>query len=140
MKCQVKKLDTAKAICYNVQAVKERCLTREVPVADRIEIGWLFDFYGPLLTERQQKLLALYCNEDFSLSEIAAREGISRQGVYDAVHRAARQLEDYETQLGLLKRYQSMTQGLEEGLSALESGQTQRAKEILMRLLSQEEE
>ena len=58
-------------------------------MADRIEIGWLFDFYGPLLTERQRKLLALYCNEDFSLSEIAAREGISRQGVYDAVHRAA---------------------------------------------------
>ena len=86
-------------------------------MADRIEIGWLFDFYGPLLTERQRKLLALYCNEDFSLSEIAAREGISRQGVYDAVHRAARQLEDYERQLGL-----------------------QRAKEILERLLSQEEE
>ena len=103
-------------------------------MADRIEIGWLFDFYGPLLTERQRNLLALYCNEDFSLSEIAAREGISRQGVYDAVHRAARQLEDYERQLGLLKRYQSMTQGLEEGLSALESGQTQRAKEILERL------
>ena len=103
-------------------------------MADRIEIGRLFDFYGPLLTERQRKLLALYCNEDFS------REGISRQGVYDAVHRAARQLEDYERQLGLLKRYQSMTQGLEEGLSALESGQTQRAKEILERLLSQEEE
>ena len=76
-------------------------------MADRIEIGWLFDFYGPLLTERQQKLLALYCNEDFSLSEIAAREGISRQGVYDAVHRAARQLEDYETQLahGLKRLY-----------------------------------
>ena len=35
-------------------------------MADRIEIGWLFDFYGPLLTERQRKLLALYCNEDFS--------------------------------------------------------------------------
>ena len=46
-------------------------------MADRIEIGWLFDFYGPLLTERQQKLLALYCNEDFSLSEIAAREGFT---------------------------------------------------------------
>ncbi|MFR6025844.1 MAG: DNA-binding protein [Christensenellales bacterium] len=108
-------------------------------MADRIEIGWLFDFYGPLLTERQQKLLALYCNEDFSCRK-SPRERHFRQGVYDAVHRAARQLEDYETQLGLLKRYQSMTQGLEEGLSALESGQTQRAKEILMRLLSQEEE
>ena len=109
-------------------------------MADRIEIGRLFDFYGPLLTERQRKLLALYCNEDFSLSEIAARDGISRQGLYDAGHRAARLLEDYVRQLGLLKRYQSMTQGLEEGRSALESGQTQRAKEILERLLSQEEE
>ena len=49
-------------------------------MADRIEIGWPFDFYGPLLTERQQKLLALYCNEDFSLSEIAAREGIPDKG------------------------------------------------------------
>ena len=96
-------------------------------MADRIEIGWLFDFYGPLLTERQQKLLALYCNEDFSLSEIAAREGISRQGVYDAVHRAARQLEDYETQLGLLKRYQSMTQGLEEGPDAARKGNSDAA-------------
>ena len=48
-------------------------MTREVPVADRIEIGWLFDFYGPLLTERQQELLALYCNQAFSLSEIVAR-------------------------------------------------------------------
>ena len=57
---------------------------------DRFETGWLFAFYGPLLTDRQQKLLALYCEEDFSLSEIAAREGISRQGVYNAVRRGAR--------------------------------------------------
>ena len=112
-------------------------------MADRIEIGWLFDFYGPLLTERQQKLLALYCNEDFSLSEIAVREGISRQGVYDAVHRAERQLEAYEKQLGLLARYRSMTQGLEESLNVLEGAEgekARRAREILTRLLSQEEE
>ena len=112
-------------------------------MADRIEIGWLFDFYGPLLTERQRKLLALYCNEDFSLSEIAAREGISRQGVYDAVHRAERQLEAYEKQLGLLARYRSMTQGLEESLNVLEGAEgekARRAREILTRLLSQEEE
>ena len=112
-------------------------------MADRIEIGWLFDFYGPLLTERQQKLLALYCNEDFSLSEIAAREGISRQGVYDAVHRAERQLEAYEKQLGLLARYRVMTQGLEESLNVLEGAEgekARRAREILTRLLSQEEE
>ena len=26
---------------------------------DRVETGWLFAFYGPLLTERQRKLLTL---------------------------------------------------------------------------------
>lgn len=110
---------------------------------DRIEIGWLFDFYGPLLTERQRALLTLYCEEDFSFSEIAAREGISRQGVYDAVRRAARQLESYERELGLLARYRNLTAGLNESLEALrgaQGAQAQRAREILERLLSQEEE
>ena len=110
---------------------------------DRFETGWLFAFYGPLLTDRQQKLLALYCEEDFSLSEIAAREGISRQGVYDAVRRGARQLESYEAQLGLLARYRRLTAGLREGLDALRDApgeEAQRARDILERLLSQEEE
>lgn len=110
---------------------------------DRIEIGWLFDFYGPLLTERQRALLSLYCEEDFSLSEIAAQEGISRQSVYDTVHRSARQLEQYERQLGLLKRYRRLTQGLGEGLEILRDApgeQARRARDLLAQLLSQEEE
>lgn len=110
---------------------------------DRIEIGWLFDFYGPLLTERQRKLIALYCEEDYSLSEIASQEGISRQGVYDAVHRGARQLEQYERQLGLLARYQRLTHGLRESLRMLEAApgdEAQQARVLLAALLSQEEE
>ena len=81
--------------------------------------------------------------EDFSLSEIAAREGISRQGVYDAVRRGEKQLEGYERQLGLLARYRRLTEGLSEVLEALRDApgeQAQRAREILARLLSEEEE
>ena len=110
---------------------------------NRIETGWLFDFYGPLLTPRQQALLALYCEEDFSLSEIAAREGISRQAAYDAVRRGAKQLESYEKQLGLLARHQRMTQGLEESLEALRDApgeKAEQARNILEKLLMQEEE
>ena len=110
---------------------------------DRLETGWLFAFYGPLLTSRQQKLLALYCEEDFSLSEIAAREGISRQGVHDAVRKGAHQLESYERQLGLAARYRRLTEGLSEGLDILRDApgeQAQRAREILERLLLEEEE
>ena len=110
---------------------------------NRIETGWLFDFYGPLLTKRQQALLALYCEEDFSLSEIAAREGISRQAAYDAVRRGAAQLESYERQLGLLARHQKMTQGLSDSLEALRDApgeKAEQARNILEKLLMQEEE
>ena len=110
---------------------------------DRFEVGWLFGFYGPLLTERQRKLIAQYCEEDYSLSEIAAQEGISRQGVHDAIRRGARQLEAYEQLLGLAERYRRLTEGLEEGLDALRDApgeQAQRARNILAQLLSQEEE
>ena len=112
-------------------------------MGDRIETGWLFDFYGPLLTDRPRTLLSLYCEEDLSFSEIAAQEGISRQGVCDAVHRAARQLEAYERQLGLLERYRRLTQGLGESLDILRDApgeQAQRARELLAGLLSREEE
>ena len=110
---------------------------------DRVETGWLFDFYGPLLTPRQRNLVSLYCNEDFSFSEIAQREGISRQGVYDTVHRAAHQLAAYERQLGLLARYRRLTSGLEESLETLRDApgeQAQHARELLSRLLEEEEE
>ena len=110
---------------------------------EKLVTGWLLSFYGPLLTDRQQKLLALYCEEDFSLSEIAQREGISRQGVYDTVRKGARQLESYEQLLGLAERYRRLTEGREEGLDALRDApgeKAQQAREILARLLSQEEE
>lgn len=109
---------------------------------DRIETLWLYDFYGPLLTERQRELLALYCEEDLTLSEIAAREGISRQGVYDAVRRAERTLAAYEERLGLLGRYRRMHDGLLEGIAALEGArdaQALAAGDILRRLISEEE-
>ena len=46
-----------------------------------IELGELLDWYGLLLTEKQREIMAQYANENCSLSEIAEREGISRQGV-----------------------------------------------------------
>ena len=47
----------------------------------------LFDFYGALLTEKQQECLKMHLFEDFSLSEIGEELGISRQAVYDNIHR-----------------------------------------------------
>ncbi len=87
-----------------------------------IRLGILLDCYGPLLTERQRSLLDQSVNEDCSLSEIAEREGISRQGVRDAVARASEQLEEYEAKLGLMARREAMRSELQKLRRAAESG------------------
>ena len=48
-----------------------------------VEQGYLYDFYGELLTERQQQVYESVVLEDYSLSEVAEDLGISRQGVHD---------------------------------------------------------
>ena len=61
-----------------------------------VELGCLLDYYGALLTERQRALLEQHVSEDCSLAEIAEREGISRQGVRDALKRGEEQLYELE--------------------------------------------
>jgi len=68
-------------------------------------INWLYDFYGPLLTEKQRAMLELYYHEDWSLGEIAEHHGISRQAVFEAIKRAQTALEDLEQRLHLLEKH-----------------------------------
>ncbi len=65
-------------------------------------VNLLFDFYEPLLTEKQQTFLKYYFHDDFSLGEIASEFDISRQAVYEHIKRAEQMLEVYEDKLGLL--------------------------------------
>ena len=88
---------------------------------ERIALNFLLDFYGPLLTPHRQELLRLYCEEDLSQQEIADQMEITRQGVFDAMNKAKRQLADYEKKLGLVKRYRMITAEAEKCLEALES-------------------
>lgn len=50
----------------------------------------LSDFYGNLLTERQQEVIRFYYEQDLSLGEIAEHLKISRQAVHDILKRAER--------------------------------------------------
>ena len=52
-----------------------------------LEQTLLYDFYGELLTEHQRQVYEDVVLNDFSLSEVAAARGISRQGVHDLVRR-----------------------------------------------------
>ena len=78
------------------------------------QIILLKDFYGPLLTMRQQEVLNLYYEQDWSLSEIASQYIITRQAVYDLVKRSERLLQDYEQRLHLVKRFQDTQAKIEE--------------------------
>ena len=70
-----------------------------------VERTFLYDFYGELLTEHQQRIYEAVVLNDTGYSEVAAAEGISRQGVHDMVRRCDRQLDEYEEKLQLLSRF-----------------------------------
>ncbi len=70
-----------------------------------INQGTLYDFYGKLLTVHQQRIYEDVVFNDFSLSEIAENEGISRQGVSDLIKRCNKSLVSYEEKLGLIKKF-----------------------------------
>ncbi len=74
----------------------------------KVGYGMLAAFYAPLLTDRQQALLELYCDEDLSLSEIAGQLSISRQAVSDNLNRAYERLDELENHLQLYSSYVRM--------------------------------
>ena len=70
-----------------------------------VEKTYLFDFYGELLTEHQRRIYQEIVFDDYSASEIARDEGISRQSVHDLRKRCDRILEDYESRLHLVEKF-----------------------------------
>ena len=76
--------------------------------SNKLFISRYNDFYGCLLTKHQCEMIRLYYDCDISLFEIAEQFGVSRQAVRDTIKRAENLLEDYETKLGLSKKFLKM--------------------------------
>ena len=106
----------------------------------RLYLAELFDIYGPLLTDKQQKCLSMHLLEDFSMSEIGEDLAVSRQAVYDILHRSEQTMAAYEKKLGLARRLRHQRQELTElydEISRLSSDNKMDGKEaehILMKL------
>ena len=102
----------------------------------------LFDFYGPLLTSKQQEIYDLYFQQDLSLGEIAQLQEVSRQAVFDLLKRTEEALNTYEEKLGLVQRHCMCSEILEqakEELARLEVGgvpakELHRIRELLKKL------
>ena len=101
-----------------------------------VEQGLLYDFYGELLTERQQQVYESVVLEDYSLSEVAEDLGISRQGVHDLSKRCNKTLEGYEAKLHLVEKFLSIKEKVHRMNELLEkedvrnSGEDQLIQEI----------
>jgi predicted DNA-binding protein YlxM (UPF0122 family) len=85
-------------------------------LAKREHLILLFDFYGPLLTEKQRLIFDLYYQDDLSLGEIAEEQRISRQAVYDIIKRSENVLEGYENKLQLVSKFQRSKDKLQHAL------------------------
>ena len=112
----------------------------DAPIDRYVQTVLLLDCYGSLLTERQHTLLHKRFEEDLSLAEIVADEGISRQAAQDAIHRGEQQLYAYEARLGFLARQQHQRAVLARCRDLLAQGANAQALALLDALLSDEGE
>ncbi len=119
--------------------MQEERITDEV--SRKVELAWLLAFYGGMLTDKQREVLAMHCEEDLSLAEIAQEAGVSRQGVHDMLHRSIQRLTDMEEKLGMAARFRRMTQGLEGCRALLREKRYEEAEKAIDSLirLNQEE-
>ena len=118
-------------------------LKKEHTIEERLELSLLYDFYGALLKENQQRMFEASILEDYNFSEIAQDEGITRQGAYDTVKRAVKQLEIYEEKLGLVARFKEqkeMAGKLRDKLEGMKSSDSSMEWEEIFRLLEKMEE
>lgn len=81
---------------------------------DAWAMSLLYDYYGELLTQKQQTCFDLYYNQDLSLSEIAEEAGITRQGVHDTLARAEALLGNMEQKTGCIARAQRVQAAVRE--------------------------
>ena len=96
-------------------------------MAKNLNFVLLLDCYGELLTQRQREIAELYYNEDFSLTEIAQIQQISRQAVSDSLRHSEQILQQTETKLGMAERIGNLRNCLEQ---ILVSCQTENISEI----------
>jgi len=71
---------------------------------DTIYLSTLFDYYGELLTDKQNEYFKDYYFDNLTLSEISENNDVSRNAVHKAIKEAEEKLLFYEEKLNLVKK------------------------------------
>ena len=100
------------------------------PLEKKILYTRLFAFYGPFLTETQQKMVLMSLEEDCSLTEIASLFGVTKQSVHDTLSKAEKSMLEHENILHLYKNYAKQSTAICACLQKLESSSAKNCTEI----------
>ena len=92
-----------KAFCFTAKIAQNHRTVR-LMFEKNLEMSFLLDFYGDVLSERKRSVMTMYYNEDLSLAEIADEIGISRQGVRELIKKSEDELTTLEQKLGLAQK------------------------------------
>lgn len=70
----------------------------------RVFLARLYDYYKPLLTDKQREIFEIHEFSDLSLAEIAEQQSVTRQSVHYVLLRTRQKLEELEAKLGFARR------------------------------------
>ncbi len=79
-----------------------------------LRYGKLYDYYSDVLNERHKKVIKEYYLMDLSLREIAENLGITRQGVYDLLKRAEKNLDEIDSKLNIIKKQEKFKNNIQK--------------------------
>jgi len=95
----------------------------------------LYDYYSPLLTERQSTCFTMHYLEDMSLSEIGDGLGITPQAVSDQLKRTVKTLYSYEEKLGLINNLREQQLKINKISLALGTASAEEIRKMLSELV-----
>lgn len=88
-------------------------------MAKDLSVSVLMDFYGELLTPKQQEALDSYYNQDLSLAEIASEMEVSRQGARNFIKTGEQHLMEFEEKLNLAEKFITINKIADEMAEAI---------------------
>ena len=103
------------------------------------EMTLLYDYYGKMLTDKQQEYIDMRYNQDLSLGEIAEIQSVSRQAVFDNLSRTEALLRRMEENIGCVKRdmqIRSMARTILEAAAVLDTSSDPAVSELAKRILA----